>query len=214
MLGTQKNIVLIGGGGHCKSCIDVIRATGKYHIIGILDVPEVLGKKVSGIEIIGNDADYLKFHRQGFSFLITVGQIEKAVIRKKIFDELSSINATIETIVAPTAYVSKEATLGPGTIIMHKAFVNAGAVVGRNNIINTGAVIEHDAETGQHNHISTGVLINGDCKLGDGNFIGSGVTIKNAIQIGNEIIIGAGSVVIRNLEAKGIYVGNPAKKIK
>ena len=36
----KKSIVLIGGGGHCKACIDVIEVEGKYNIIGIIDVPE------------------------------------------------------------------------------------------------------------------------------------------------------------------------------
>ena len=41
----KKPIILIGGGGHCKSCIDVIEQEGKYRIVGILDLPEMLGKE-------------------------------------------------------------------------------------------------------------------------------------------------------------------------
>ena len=33
----MKNIVLIGGGGHCKSCIDVIEMEKKYKILGLVD---------------------------------------------------------------------------------------------------------------------------------------------------------------------------------
>ena len=33
----MNNIILIGGGGHCVSCIDVIEAGKKYKIMGILD---------------------------------------------------------------------------------------------------------------------------------------------------------------------------------
>jgi len=36
----MKPIILIGGGGHCLSCIDVIEQTGLYQIIGILDLPD------------------------------------------------------------------------------------------------------------------------------------------------------------------------------
>jgi len=32
----MKNIILIGAGGHCKSCIDVIENENKYKIIGVI----------------------------------------------------------------------------------------------------------------------------------------------------------------------------------
>jgi hypothetical protein len=33
----MKKVFLIGGGGHCKSCIDVIENENKYKIKGIID---------------------------------------------------------------------------------------------------------------------------------------------------------------------------------
>jgi len=33
----MKNLILIGAGGHCRSCIDVIEAEKKYKIIGLID---------------------------------------------------------------------------------------------------------------------------------------------------------------------------------
>lgn len=65
---TKKNIILIGGGGHCKSCIEVIESTGKYNIVGVLDLPSELGKKILNYEVIGNDDDYLKYKTQGCCF--------------------------------------------------------------------------------------------------------------------------------------------------
>ena len=36
----MKEIILIGGGGHCKSVIDVIELEGQFLIGGIVDRPE------------------------------------------------------------------------------------------------------------------------------------------------------------------------------
>ena len=36
----KDKIILIGGGGHCKSCIDVIEQEGRFTIAGIVDMPE------------------------------------------------------------------------------------------------------------------------------------------------------------------------------
>ncbi len=54
-------IILIGGGGHCKSCIDVIESEGKFQIKGIIDLPSELGNKVLGYPVIGNDDDIDSF---------------------------------------------------------------------------------------------------------------------------------------------------------
>ncbi|WP_144281550.1 NeuD/PglB/VioB family sugar acetyltransferase [Chryseobacterium echinoideorum] len=214
MSSNRKNIILIGGGGHCKSCIEIINSTGKYHIAGILDLPSELGKKILGVKVIGNDDDYLKFHEQGNVFFITVGQIKNAELRKRIFRKLTAIGAQIETIIAPTAYVSETAKIGEGSIVMHKTFLNSGVKIGSNNIINTGAILEHDVTIGNHNHISTGTIINGDSTIGDENFIGSGANIANNINIGNQTVIGSGTVVINNIDNSGVYVGNPVRKIE
>lgn len=98
----KNKLILVGGGGHCKSCIDVIEEEGHYEIVGILDIPSKKGSQILGYEIIGNDDDYEKFHQQGCTFLITVGQIKTATLRKNIFEKLIKINANFATIVAPS----------------------------------------------------------------------------------------------------------------
>lgn len=210
---TKKNIVLIGGGGHCKSCIDVIESTGKYNIVGVLDLPSEFGKKILNYDVIGNDDDYLKYKEQGCCFLITAGQIKSASLRKRIFEKLENINAEIETIVAPSATVSNYSEIGKGTIVMHHSIVNAGVRIGKNCIINTNSLLEHDVIIGNHTHISTKAAVNGDAKVGNETFVGSMSCISNGIEIGNEIIIGAGSVATENCIESGVYIGSPARKI-
>ena len=53
----KPNIILVGGGGHCVSVIDVIEQQGKYNIKGIIDIKENIGKNVLGYKIIGSDND-------------------------------------------------------------------------------------------------------------------------------------------------------------
>ena len=210
----KKNIILIGGGGHCKSCIEVIESTGLYHIKGILDLPLELGKKVLNYKVIGDDKDYEKYQQQGFSFVITAGQVKSAGLRKRIYEQLVSINADIETVIAPTATISKYSYIGKGCMIMHHSIINADAVVGENCIVNSASVIEHDVTLGNHVHISTNVVVNGDCKIGSETFVGSATCISNGVKIGNQIVIGAGSLVITDIKEEGIYVGIPVRKVK
>lgn len=202
------NLILLGGGGHCKSVIEVAESAG-YNILGVLDKPEEVGKQVLDYKVIGTDDDIAQYIDKA-EFVITVGFIKNPSIRIKLYNKVKDAGGRLATIIASTAHVSKYATIGEGTVIMHQSVVNAGAKAGVNCIINTFANIEHDAHVGDQCHISTGTMVNGDCKVGDRCFIGSQSVLANGITVGDDIIVGAGSFVRKNISVKGIYSGNPA----
>lgn len=191
----KKSIILIGGGGHCKSCIDVIEQEGHFTIEGIIDLPEKKGEKILGYPVIGNDDDIENLISSNMYFLITLGQIKTAQHRKELFTLLKTKGANLPVIISTKAYVSKHATIDEGTIIMHHALVNANAKIGKNCIINTKALVEHDVEIGNHCHISTGATVNGHVKIGAESFIGSGAVTKENIKIEAKSFIKANSIV-------------------
>ena len=194
----EREIILVGGGGHCKSCIDVIEQEGKYRIAGIVDLPEKLHKKILGYEVISIDDDLAQLVNEYKNFLITLGQIKSPGKRVRIFQTLKESGATLPLIISPLAYISKHSEIGEGTIIMHHALINAGAKIGSNCIINSKALIEHDAIIGDHCHIATGATINGGVKIGSGTFFGSNAVCKEYIEIDKNAIIGCGTKIIKN----------------
>lgn len=209
----EKSLILIGGGGHCKACIDVIECEGSFNIKGILDIDERKGEVVSGYSIIGSDDDIPSFVNQDYFFLITLGQIKSADPRKKLFGKLKALNANLATIISPKANVSKHAKISEASIIMHAVNINADAFVGVNCIINTNSNIEHDVVIGNHCHVSTSAVINGNCNLGNEIFIGSGSILSNGISIVDNVVVGAGSLIHRNITQSGIFAGNPLRQL-
>ncbi|MFW2591745.1 NeuD/PglB/VioB family sugar acetyltransferase [Aliarcobacter butzleri] len=189
----KEKIVLIGGGGHCHSVIDVIEQENKYEIIGIVDTKENIGKKVLNYEIIACDDDLETIFLSCKNALITVGQIESNKIRVKIYNNLKQIGFNLPVIISPLAYVSNHSSIEEGTIIMHHALVNANAKIGKNCIINTKALIEHDCVIGDNCHISTASVLNGGVRVKENSFFGSNATSKQSIEIDG--FIKAGSLV-------------------
>ena len=206
-------LILVGGGGHCISCIDVIESIGRFEIIGILDLKEKLHSTVLNYKIVGDNEDINIYIPNGNNYFITIGHIKNPQLRILSFQTLKKNGAIVPSIISPRAYLSSYATVGEGSIIMHNAFVNAKSTIGINSIINTGAVIEHETSIGDHTHISTGAYVNGGCSVGDRVFIGSSAVIAHNLTITNDVVIGAGTVVIRSINEPGTYVGNPARKV-
>jgi len=187
-------LILLGGGGHCKSCIDVIEQEGRYQISGILDDEKCVGKKVLGYNIIGTDGDIAEYVNKGYYFLITAGQIGSSQVRQKIFNKLQQCKANMVTVVSPRAYVSRHALIGQGTIVMHDALINASATIGDNCIINSKALIEHDVIVEDFCHISTSAVVNGGVVIRSGSFFGSNAVSKEYVVCGDNAFIKAGSV--------------------
>ena len=128
----MKNIILIGGGGHCKSVIDVIEQEGQFRIAGIVDTPEFLGSNILGYPVIGNDSDLSSLAKKYQYALITVGQIKSPSLRIKLFDLAVKAGFTLPNIISPNAYVSRHSSIGNGVVVMHNAIVNASASIGDN----------------------------------------------------------------------------------
>jgi len=155
----KKHIILIGGGGHCRSCIDVVEQEGKYEIAGIVDIPEKRDQQVLGYSVIGSDEDLPELVRTYPNVLITLEQIKTPERRMALFERLLKMGARFPVIQSPLAYVSPHARIGEGTIVMHRALINAGARVGRNCIINTNALVEYDVIIEDHCHVSTNAVV-------------------------------------------------------
>ncbi|MBN1840605.1 MAG: NeuD/PglB/VioB family sugar acetyltransferase [Campylobacterales bacterium] len=188
----KQKLLLIGGGGHCRSVIDVIEQENKFEIAGIIDKKELVGQEVLGYKIIGCDEDLEVLRKQYDRAFISVGQIKTPKIRMALFEQLKILGYELPSIVSPLAYVSKHAKVGEGSIVMHHALVNANANVGKNCIINSKALIEHDAIIEDNCHISTGAIVNGGACVKEGSFYGSNVTCKEYCEVSG--FIKAGSV--------------------
>lgn len=187
----KEKIVLLGGGGHCHSVIDVIESENKYEIIGIVDKKELIGNDILGYKIIGCDDDLETIFKTCENAIITVGQIESNTVRVKLFNKLKEIGFILPIIVSPFAYVSKYSFIDEGTIIMHHALVNANAKIGKNCIINTKALIEHDVIIEENCHISTASVLNGGVVVKANTFFGSNATSKQSIEIDGFIKAGS-----------------------
>jgi sugar O-acyltransferase (sialic acid O-acetyltransferase NeuD family) len=192
-------LLLIGGGGHCHSVIDVIEASGTHTVAGIVLRAANGCTAVMGYPVLGCDDDLPRLLACTPDVLIAVGQIKSSDIRQQLFKKLCQLGARLPVVASGCARLSRHAQVDAGSILMHGVLVNAGARIGRNAILNSLALIEHDAVVGDHCHIATGARINGGAYIGDSCFIGSGAIIGQGVVVGANSIIGAGCVLTRDV---------------
>ena len=205
----MKPILLVGGGGHCHACVDVIEAEGIFTIQGIVEESDREYETVLGYPVVGSDSDLARLLESTPTALVSVGQIRSPTTREMLHDLLVELGADLPVIISPASYVSRHSSIGDATIVMHGAIVNTLASVGRNCIIISQALIEHDAVIGNHCHISTGARVNGAAEVGAGTFIGSGAVLREGVRIGKDCVVGAGAIVLDDVPDDTRFVAMP-----
>jgi UDP-perosamine 4-acetyltransferase len=207
----MEKILLIGGGGHVRVLIDLIKKSEQYEIAGILDPQHKVGEKILGISVLGNDDLLPELFEKGIkNACIGVGSVKDNSKRKMIYENVKHIGCKVPTLIHPKAIVSDNINISEGVQIMAGAIIQTGSFIGENTIVNTGAIIDHDCSIGKHVHICPGVVISGGCKIGSGVFIGAGATVIHSIKIGKNSIVSASALVINDVDEKAIVKGVPA----
>lgn len=205
----MKRILLVGGGGHCRSVIDTIIKADVYEEIGIIDDNTC---DYNGVLTIGNDDDIGRLHDEGWTdAFVTVGSIGDTTIRRRLYDMLREEGFNIPVIIDPTAVIAEDVVIEDGVFVGKGAIINSACKIGKCAIINTRAVIEHDCLVGAFAHISTGSILCGQTRVGDNTHIGAGSVVRQSVNIGNDSLIGVGSVVVKDISDHVNGFGNPFK---
>jgi carbonic anhydrase/acetyltransferase-like protein (isoleucine patch superfamily) len=129
----------------------------------------------------------------------------------------------------PTAVVIGRVTLGDDVSIWPTAVVRGDVhsiTVGARTNIQDGAVLHvtHDGKYvpgGRPLILGEGITVGHRavlhaCTIGNNCLIGMGVIVLDGAVIEDEVMIGAGSMVTpgKRLEARGLYVGSPARRVR
>lgn len=202
----KKKLLIVGAGGHGRVAADVAAAMQAFHEIAFLD-DDVL-KIEPAYPIIGKVEDAPHFIGE-WSFFVAVGN---NLIRKKITEELTGENASIDSLVHPSAILGTNVCIGEGSIIMPGVIVNNHAEIGKSVILNTSCSVDHDCVIGDYCHVAVGAHLCGTVKTGKNVWIAAGSTVINNVSICDDCTIGAGAVVIKDIHCPGTYIGVPAKQ--
>lgn len=211
----MTNIVVIGGGGHAKVIISIIKKMSDFRIIGYTD-PDNRGN-ILDVEYLGSDdllQQVIRDHSPAVA-VIGVGMLKNsdARKRKKLFDLANSIGFKLSPVISPDAIINEDVIIGDGTVAMDGVVVNSGAVIGSGVILNTKCSVDHDCKIGSFTHIAPGATLSGGVIVGENVLVGTSATVIEYKSIVDNVLIGAGSTVIKDISDPGTYFGHPARLI-
>jgi len=209
----MKKIIILGTGGNCIDILDTINEVNlispQYDCIGFLDDnPDNLGKMYYGVKVLG-PLKMAKEITQTF-FVNGIGSPMNFWKKENIIEKTEIPLDNFETIIHPTASVSKMTKIGKGVVIFQNVTITSNVKIGNHVIILPNSVISHDADIGDYTCIAGGVCISGGTKVGKSCYLGTKSSIIGNVNIGDNCLIGMGSNVLKDVEGNSVVVGNPS----
>jgi sugar O-acyltransferase (sialic acid O-acetyltransferase NeuD family) len=205
----QNSIIIFGGGGHAKMCIDLLRRTEEYDILGIVDDKLAIGTSILGVKVIGGSDVLSKLIALGVKYAVNgVGAIKDPKIRGNIHADLTNAGFCLPNLVHPASNVEVSVRMGDGNQIMMGAVVGSDVQIGNGCLINSGAIISHDCILQDHCHVAPGAVLAGAIDVGDGSVIGMGATVYLGLSIGKDAMIFNGMNVFKDIPEGKIVDSN------
>ena len=208
---SRREIVVIGGGGHAKVLISVLRKSG-YDVRGYTDTED--RGEILGIRYLGPDNRLSELARICARAIIGIGKTDASAHRLELQERLGALGFEFPVVCSPDAVVNDEVSFGAGTAVFDGVVITSGARIGRACILNTNSTVEHDCRIGDNVHLAPGVVLSGGVTIGDNTMVGTGTSAIQGIRICAGCVIGAGATLVKDITAPGTYAGSPARRIK
>lgn len=214
----RRSVVVIGGGGHARVVIDVIRSRPEqWEFLGFVD-PQACEhtQTLLGTPRLGDDAALRERAGQvaGIWGVLGVGGLAPSELRRRIVASYEGSGIQWASPVHARATVSTSADVAPGAVVMAGAVVNAGARIGEHAVINTGAVVEHDGRVSAFALVGPGAVVGGGAAIEEDAFVGMGARVRDHVTVGRGAVVGMGAVVVKDVPPGAKVVGVPAREAR
>ena len=207
----ERNVVIVGAGGHAKVIIDIFRSNKLFKPIGVIDriKSDLI---VNSLKVIGDESELSVIRSLGVEFAhVAIGDNE---IRSNLSKKIRYLGFNIASAVSSRAMLSESALVGDGVAVKPRAIVNSDCRLDDFCILNTASTLDHDGVIGEGAHVAPGCALAGNVSVGRLAFLGVGTSVIPGIAIGDEAIVGAGSCVIRPVPPRAKAYGVPARIVE
>lgn len=209
----MKKLVIIGAGDFGREVAWLVeRINAKeptWELLGFADDnPTVQGLILDGYSVLGTTQWLQTLMEETYVVCsIGTGRVRKLVMERV----LKQKNLQAATLVDPAAIVGRNAVIGPGCIVCAGSIISIDAELTAHVILNLNCTIGHDAVLHDYCTVNPGSNVSGKVCVGESTDLGTGVKVIQGLHLCGQCIVGAGSVVVKNIEEPGTYVGVPVR---
>ena len=213
----MKRIYILGVNGNAR---DIMEAIFQIRLLkpdfpevgGFLDDGLVKGTLVDDVKVCGpiDSASQIP----DACFVNAIGSPESYFQKSSLIAKAGIPEASFISVIHPQTDVSPSASIGIGSVVLSHTSVGAGVRIGNHVMVLQNCVISHDTCVEDYAVLTTGVCLSGNVHVEKNAYLGSQCSIRGGVKIGPGALVGMGSVVLKNIPAREVWCGNPARRLR
>ncbi|MCU1569009.1 MAG: hypothetical protein JWQ56_3946 [Pseudarthrobacter sp.] len=208
----MSELILIAAGGLAREVLTMVRASGQYDVVGLLDDDkEMAGVIVDGAPVLGTIYDAVKYTNALILVCIGSGKSREAVVSRLTTMGLNE--ARYATAVDPSVQYLEGSRVGRGSILLSHVTLTASVTLGSHVVAMPSVTFTHDDDVADFATFAAGVSLGGGVRIGRGAYLGMNASVRERTSVGAYATVGMGAAVLSNVPDGETWVGVPAHEI-
>ena len=213
-MSNQDAIVIVGAGEQAEIAYEYFTRDSPQEVAGFAVEGAYLDKsELNGLPVVALEEVESHFPPERNPAFVAISSTKLNRIRTRLYEEVKGRGYSFATYVSSKAFVWHNVEIGENSMIFENNVLQHKVKVGANAVLWSGNHVGHQTVIEDHCFVSSHVVISGFCRVGRSSFMGVNSCVGDYLTIGEDCVVGAGAVVVKNLEAGQVYVGNPAKPL-
>lgn len=209
----MKRLVIFGIGdaallAHYYFCRDTDYVVEAFSV----DASYIEADRFCGLPVVPFDRVVEDFPPHQYDFFIAIGYSKLNQVRRERYLAIRKLGYHLASYISPRATVLNDGRIGDNCFILEDNTIQPFVVIGNNVTLWSGNHVGHHAIISDHCFLASHIVVSGRVEIGESCFIGVNATLRDNISIGERTVIGAGALILSDVEAEGVYVGEATRR--
>jgi sugar O-acyltransferase (sialic acid O-acetyltransferase NeuD family) len=209
-----KKVILFGYGQVASAYYAFFTHDSPHEVVAFtVDGEYIEEKSLFGLPIVPFENIENRYPPDEYEMFLSISYRKVNKLREQKYEEAKAKGYTL------ISHISPQATTWPGLVIGDNCYIKDNCIIqpfveiGNNVIIWSGSHVGHHVTIKDHAYLASSAVVAGNVTIEPYCFLGVNSTVRDGITIARECVIGAGAVILKDTQEKGVYMGNPAKRL-
>lgn len=165
-----------------------------------------------GLAVVSFEEIEKAFPPEQYALFIALGYSHLNEARKAKYFAAKAHGYELVSYISSKATILNDSAIGDNCFILEDNTVQPFVSIGNNVTLWSGNHIGHHSRIDDHCFLASHIVVSGRVHVGSSCFIGVNATLRDHVTIGEKSIIGAGSLILADVAAEGVYLGNATER--
>jgi sugar O-acyltransferase (sialic acid O-acetyltransferase NeuD family) len=211
----NKSLVIFGTGDIAQLAHYYFTSDSDYAVVAFtVDAAFLTESKFCGLPVVPFHEVVRQYEPATHDMFVALSYSKLNQIRREKYLAAKDQGYSLASYVSSRATVLNEGQIGDNCFILEDNTIQPFCAIGNNVTLWSGNHIGHHSTIKDHTFVSSHVVVSGGVTISESCFIGVNATLRDHIKVGERCVIGAAALVLADVEAEGVYIGQATERSK